>query len=333
MACAALWAPLGWGAGFSTSAQGTTTAEFLRLGVGGRAISMGGAYTAVTDDAGSLYWNPAGLSRIESRSATFMHAAYLGTSYYDYAAYGRKSAEGSALGLGLQYFSAGALPQTDDTGTGIGNFSPYDLAASVGYAYTFEEWPVAGLQDWSAGLAGKFIRSKILSSAQTEAVDFGVLSPGYFGGKLRLALAAANIGGKMKFEAESEELPMTFKVGGASQLTENWLASVDVCAPKDDKPYAAVGTEYWLVTGGPLRLAGRAGFNSETVGKVEGLTGATFGIGLVYGGASMDYAFAPMGALGMTHRISLSFKWEAARSTYRPELNIEAPEHPILLLK
>ena len=332
LACAALPASMGWGAGFGSTARGTTTGEFLELGVGGRAIAMGEAYTAVTSGADSLYWNPAGLTRIESRDATFMHAAYLGSSSYDYAAYGQRAGESGVVGLGLQYFSAGSLAQTDETGTDLGNFNPYDLAASVGYAYTFEGERLVFLQDWSAGMAGKYIKSKILSSAQTAAVDLGVLSPVYLNGKLRVGFSAANMGGKLKYDEESEALPMTFKLGGAYQLGEKWLGSLDAGFPKDDRPFVAVGTEYWLVASGPWRLAGRAGFNSKTVGSPEGLTGASFGIGLVYGGASMDYAFAPMGALGMTHRISLSFKWSAGGQA-KPDLNIEAPEHPILLLK
>lgn len=302
------------GAAFSSGARGTTTADFLRLGVGGRAIAMGEAYTAATDDAGSLYWNPAGLARIESRNATFMHAAYLASSFYDYAAYGQRAGESGALGIGLQYFSAGSMAQTDEVGTEVGAFSPHDLAASAGYAYRFDGERLPLLADWSAGVAGKFIQSKILAGAQTGAVDLGALSPAYLGGRLRLALAAANIGGKMRFDAESQDLPMTFKLGGAFQAADRWLASLDLGVPKNDHPFVALGTEYWLVPSGPWRLAGRAGFNSRTVGSIDGLTGASVGIGLVYAGASMDYAFAPMGDLGMAHRISLSFKWGASKS-------------------
>ena len=34
--------------------------EFLKIPVGARAIGMGGAFVAVTDDATAPYWNPAG---------------------------------------------------------------------------------------------------------------------------------------------------------------------------------------------------------------------------------------------------------------------------------
>ena len=40
---------------------GTAVAQFLEIGVGAQANALGQAYTAMTDDAGSVFWNPAGL--------------------------------------------------------------------------------------------------------------------------------------------------------------------------------------------------------------------------------------------------------------------------------
>src|SRR5581483_10812057 len=45
---------------------GTTAAEFLEVGVGARGLAMGGAMSAVPDDAHSFYWNPAGAAGISS---------------------------------------------------------------------------------------------------------------------------------------------------------------------------------------------------------------------------------------------------------------------------
>ena len=50
-------------------------APYLRMGVGARALGMGGAFTAIADDATAAYWNPAGLVKIEHIEATFMYAA------------------------------------------------------------------------------------------------------------------------------------------------------------------------------------------------------------------------------------------------------------------
>lgn len=285
---------------FSSSGVGTTTAGFLKLGAGARAVAMGEAYSAVADDATALYWNPAALTRIEKRSATFMHAAYLDSSFFDYGAYGQNLGKKGSFGIGVQYFSAGKITETDLTGTETGSFTPSDLAVSLGYARE-----VGG---FSLGLAGKFVRSKILASAQTGAADFGVLSPLYKK-RLRLAFAAQNLGGKMKFEQESEDLPLVLRLGSSYKVTDRWLAALDLGFPKDNDPFAALGTEYLLPVKDDWRVALRAGFNSRTLGDVDGFTGTSFGLGLGLGGLGVDYGFLPFGSIGLTHRISLSYKF------------------------
>jgi len=46
--------------------------EFLRWGVGSKALGLGRAFTSVADDASALYWNPAGLSALSRIGGTFM---------------------------------------------------------------------------------------------------------------------------------------------------------------------------------------------------------------------------------------------------------------------
>src|SRR5579864_5665137 len=76
-------------AAFSSNDKGTTTANFLKLGVGARAEAMGEAYTAVADDATALHWNPAGITRVapDGGSIAFMHAPYIESTYYDYGGF------------------------------------------------------------------------------------------------------------------------------------------------------------------------------------------------------------------------------------------------------
>ena len=293
-------------ADFTSSAQGTTTAEFLELGVGARAVAMGEAYSAVADEASALYWNPAALTNIQNRSATLMHSAYIGSSYFDYASYGQNLGTKGAFGAGLQYFSAGSITQTDPTGTSVGSFSPYDLAFSLGYAYKLEGLSPQFLNGYSLGISGKYVQSRILTTAQTEAMDFGVLSPGYLNGKLKLAFAMTNLGGTMKFDAANENLPLAFKLGSSYKITGQWLTALDVNFPRNDNPYIALGTEYQLVATGPWKFAGRAGFNSETIGSITGFTGVSVGVGIYYSRLAVDYAFVPLGGVGQAHRLSLT---------------------------
>ncbi|MBN1638193.1 MAG: UPF0164 family protein, partial [Ignavibacteriales bacterium] len=62
----------------TTNKVGTTAANFLKIGAGARAIGMGGAYTALSDDIYSVYYNPAGIARTEGTGqVSFNHAEWL----------------------------------------------------------------------------------------------------------------------------------------------------------------------------------------------------------------------------------------------------------------
>ena len=47
---------------YGVNKTGTTAAKFLSIGVGSKAVGMGGAYTSIANDATAMYWNPAGVS-------------------------------------------------------------------------------------------------------------------------------------------------------------------------------------------------------------------------------------------------------------------------------
>ncbi len=294
---------------FGSSARGTTAVGFLELGVGARAVAMGAAYSAVADEASALYWNPAALTAISKRSATFMHAAHVGSSYLSYGAYGQNLGTKGAFGASVQYFSAGGITQTDATGTDTGTFTPYDLAVTLGYAYRLNGVGPQVMDGFAVGLGVKFVQSRILTSAQTGAVDLGILSPGYLDDRLMLAFTAVNLGGTMKFDQWNENLPLALKLGSAYKIADRWLTSLDISFPRNDDPYAALGTEYRFATDGPWKFAGRAGFNSQTIGSIDGFTGVSFGTGIGHNGLAMDYGFLPFGGVGQAHRISLTFNF------------------------
>lgn len=44
----------------------------LGMGVGSRAMSMGGAFTGLADDASAMYWNPAGITLLDKSEGMFM---------------------------------------------------------------------------------------------------------------------------------------------------------------------------------------------------------------------------------------------------------------------
>ena len=69
---------------YGVNKTGTTSAKFLSIGVGSNAVGMGGAYTAVADDATAMYWNPAGLSFHDTKEIYFNHANWIADISFDY---------------------------------------------------------------------------------------------------------------------------------------------------------------------------------------------------------------------------------------------------------
>ena len=47
--------------------------EFMYLGAGSRGTALGGAFTALVNDASAIYWNPAGLMEAKGLQIQFMH--------------------------------------------------------------------------------------------------------------------------------------------------------------------------------------------------------------------------------------------------------------------
>ena len=58
---------------------GTFDGQFLKITVGARAAGMGNAFVAIADDATALYWNAAGIARIETDKSqlSLNHAGWL----------------------------------------------------------------------------------------------------------------------------------------------------------------------------------------------------------------------------------------------------------------
>ena len=69
-------------AAYSPAFAGTDAAAFLNSGVGARALAMGSAFVSISDDPSAMYWNPAGLAKINRFSITSMSQS-LGSAQWD----------------------------------------------------------------------------------------------------------------------------------------------------------------------------------------------------------------------------------------------------------
>ncbi|OIO01513.1 MAG: hypothetical protein AUJ51_08280 [Elusimicrobia bacterium CG1_02_56_21] len=289
---------------FDSKAVGATTADFLNLPVGARAAAMGGAYTAISEEASAIYWNPAGLVQIPKLSAVFMRAQYLEEISYQYAAYAHRLSYDSVLAGSVLLTDIGSITQTDISGNTLGSFTPRDQVFTLSYSKAILEFSDKDI-DVSVGVSAKYLKSTIVDTASSYAADLGIMTYNFGDIPYRLAVTATNMGGGLTYDKESNPLPLTFKLGAAVNPFRNMLIATDVVFPKQNKPNILFGAELATTPNELTRLCVRAGLNAQQMR--DGLGGFSMGVGATLHFFSLDYAFVPMGELGSTHRISLTF--------------------------
>lgn len=119
--------------------------EYLNIGVGARALSMGGAVSASSTDVYSGVWNPAGLMNIkDDYQVGLMHSEYFaGIFKYDYGAAALPiKNKSSVLGLSFVRFATDNIPYTLDyvqpdgsfDDSKLKGFSAGDYAVLLSYA-------------------------------------------------------------------------------------------------------------------------------------------------------------------------------------------------------
>jgi hypothetical protein len=280
---------------------GTTTAEFLKIGVGPRAAALGSAYTAVADDAYSLYWNPAGLTRIRKAEAVFQANNFFQGIDQHYIALGYRWDKSGVFGISLNALQVADIPRTTVSGAGVvtrtGTFDASDIALSAGFARDLNAW-------LSAGGAVKWIRSSIASySADGYAADAGIqVRPASF---LSFGASVQNLGTKMKFVRDEDPLPLLYRFGAAGYIfsDKSLVVTADISQSVADILIFGAGCEY-TITAMRNRYSFRMGYTSANVDVGRSLT---FGFGLRFARyMGFDYAFVPFGLLGNSHRYSMS---------------------------
>lgn len=299
-------APVKAGASFSSDAVGTVGSDFLNLGAGAKAMAMGGAYTAVAEDASAAYWNPAGLVQINQMSATFMRATYLEDITYQYAAYAHRLSPYSVIGVSMLATDIGKIEQTDTMNNSLGSFTPRDQAYALTYSRAILELSDRD-HDVAIGVSAKYVTSKIVDRGYGYAVDLGLMTFNFTKIPYRLGFAVQNLGRGQKFDQNYDSLPLKIKVGGALSPFRNFLLASDIVFPKQNKFYFCLGTEVWAEPSDKSRISIRAGYNSQMSRIQGGLSGISFGAGVGLQYFTVDYAYVPMGELGSTHRFSLNF--------------------------
>ena len=294
-------------ADFEKNAVGTTGAQLLQLDVGARGIAMGGAYSSVTNDVYSLYWNPAGLARVPRMSAIFVYTNYVADISFQSGAIAARVNDTAVISGGFRYADYGTVNHTDLSGNDLGTFTPKDYVMEAGWGQSVYDLSDSEV-DVNVGVAGRWLHSDYLMHADGYSGDIGMLARFYHGNyAYDFSFVAQNMGVGQSFDKRRDTMPFQVRLGGSMQPVKNLIVSVESVSPSGNVTYGALGAEYAAEVSRNVRAAIRAGFNSQTLEDLGVQTAMSVGGGLTVGTFTFDYAFVPFGLLGDVHRFSLSW--------------------------
>lgn len=278
---------------------GTATAQFLRFEQGARHAALGGTYAGYGDDPFSLWGQPAAIGEVEAVTLSAQHSElFQGISQ---EVVGAGFALGShKWGVTANFLNAGDFLRTTEDATGNlatsgGFFEARDMGLALHYGRRWSD-------QVTYGLAIRYIDSEIDDvSASTVAGDLGVRWRPVWVQGLTLGASVTNAGRGLKFLRLRDDLPTTYRIGGAYR-ERRWMLAVDLLRGIDTDWEAGVGVE--IIPTDLLRL--RVGYRSQGQDTKEGLTA---GLGIHWNLLDVDYAYVPFGDLGEAHRVSGTVRW------------------------
>jgi hypothetical protein len=289
---------------------GTTSATFLKLGIGSRAIGMGEAFSALSDDITALYWNPAGLVQLKKSEIQVTHNESFEGIKHEFLGYAVPLSKGT---LAIAAYGV-TIPKDLERRSGLyeddpfepytvsqGNFGAYDMALHISYAKQINA-------NLSGGVSLKLIQQNIDDiSAYGAAADIGALYR-VPDSRLSLAFVLENMGPKIKFRDEGYYPPFTVRLGSAWRWNNMITQTLDVSKSIDNFPFIMTGCEFT-----PIEfLAVRVGYKYRIEGQelTDDMAGLSAGLGVNLLVSNMnfrlDYAFTPYGVLGNSQRFSIT---------------------------
>lgn len=278
-----------------SAADGSSGMSFLKLDVDSRAAALGGAYSAMSNDAGAAFWNPAGLAENDRRNLLVMHNIWIQDISQEFAAlqfnFGRNH-----FALAVNFFNIPGIEIRDSQPSDqpLGTVSAMNLSGGISYARALSA-------TWSVGITAKYLYEKYyLHGASGWAVDIGILGKELIP-RLTLAAAVQNIGEMNKLADERTTLPVLarlgfkysvpFRLNGHTPLLLGEVRSI-----RGTGMQYRIGTEWPIIAHLPLRLGMQ--INSEKIRF-------TFGFGVNFRQYHFDYAYVPLGDyLGSSHRLT-----------------------------
>lgn len=311
--------------------SGKYAGEFLAIGVGGRALGMGGAAVALTADATAGFWNPANLARIDYPEIVLMHNEQFGSLLnHDYGAVAIPVGPSTSLGLSVIRLGIDDIADTRAAGIDANGNLTYDLTQfsrvdpsrvtyfnAADWAFLFS-YARRVAPEFSYGANLKYIRRELGdNSANGIGVDVGI----WYNPMEDLFLGATVQDVTTTFLAwdtgTNELISPTVKIGGAYQIAAlggRFVPALDVDLRFENRGSSS------MIHVGPVSADLHTGLEYQfrnllfLRGGYSDVKQLTLGAGLRFSKLAIDYSFAKFGSqndIGDSHRISILFTLES----------------------
>ncbi|MCY4569149.1 MAG: hypothetical protein OXD49_12660 [Candidatus Poribacteria bacterium] len=287
----------------------------LRLGAGARSIGMGGAFTAIADDATATVWNPAGLGSAADLSLNFSTQQLDLDRSHNFIALTKALGSAGSIGLAVTNAGVSGIQQYDANERYGGTFNYSANAYSLSYGI--------GFGNFGIGLTGRMLADNFGAEGVESQSGFGGVDIGLMGHALHIDVGEENVptfhyGLAAKYLGAAlgdDTVPMVISVGAAYNLymgnVVTFAADIEQEMVNLDESAVSLrlGAEYTIVTYKSTALAIRGGVRASR--DTQNLFG---GFGVNIGGLQIDYAIqdgmaSEINGVGSTHFASLSYRF------------------------
>lgn len=273
----------------------------LRIGMGGRAVGMGEAFSAVCEGTISTYWNPAGLVETNGMELETAHNQWLFDVTSEFVSFASKF-NNYALGLSFYYTDLGNIEARTyrNEKDPIGIFSAQDVIIGTSLAGEINK-------KFNLGITLKYVYEKIyIESSSGFAFDLGAKYY-IFEDKLCAGFVVKNVGFMNEMRDKKLSLPTACRLGIMYDVSNIFnkkdflIFSSDYEVLPDYNANLMIGTEVKINSNFALRFGYQSGFQNRNF---------CGGVGLGFNKFKIDYGYTPFSLeLGNTHRFSIKFSW------------------------
>jgi hypothetical protein len=282
---------------------GTFDGQFMKIPIGARATAMGAAFVAVADDASAVFWNPAGIARMQGSTIAVNHLNWVADVNLTQGVYV------FSLGFlpGMLAFNARSLYMDDLERTTVYQPDGDGTFFDAGYSSFGLTYARSLTDKFSMGVTASLVHAGLDDlTANTLSFDVGTLYDTGFR-SLKIGMQIANMGGELKFldEAEASKIPILFRVGASLNLVNTLdhqvMTTGEFSHPPDNNERLNWGGEYAFKNFFFVRGGYNFGYDAETF---TGGLGVKFPTSLATE-TKFDYSYTDLGDLQAAHRFSL----------------------------